>query len=296
MNRIVNVAAMACLSLTFAQAAAADDVDRRLDAAAAGTVSIENTAGSIIVEGWSRSEVHVAGELGSDVEELIFERDGNLTKVHVHTRRRSGRAIDTDLVIRVPRDSTVNIGGVSIDIEVTGVRGSQRLSTVSGDVASEVFEADVDVETVSGDIDLRGDGNAARTKLTSVSGDADVRDLGGEIEMSSVSGDLLISGGQWSRVAAHTTSGDLDFEAELLPNGRLDVETINGDLDVFFNGRLSAEFDVETFNGNIKNCFGPKATKTSRYAPGRELRFTEAGGKGRVTIRTLNGDLSLCKD
>ena len=296
MNRIVNLAAAACLSMVLAQAAAADDVDRRLDAAAAGTVSVENTAGSIVVEGWSRSEVQVTGELGRDVEELIFERDGNLTKVHVHTRRRSGRAIDTDLVIRVPRGSTLNVGGVSIDIEVSGVRGSQRLSTVSGDVESQVFEADVDVETVSGDINLHGDEKGARAKLTSVSGDVEVRELGGEIEMSSVSGDLLIAGGKWSRVSANTTSGDLDFEAELRPNGRLDVETINGDLDVIFNGRLSAEFDVETFNGNIKNCFGPKATKTSRYAPGRELRFTEGDGDGRVTIRTLNGDLSLCKD
>lgn len=293
---LMKTTALACMGLALSLSAAAEDVDRRLDAAAAGTVSIENTSGSVTVEGWSRSEVHVTGELGSDVEELEFERDGNVTKVHVNTRRKSGRAIDTDLVIRVPQDSSVRVGGVSIDIEISGVRGAQRLSTVSGDVESEVFEADIDVETVSGDIDLKGNKKVSRVQLNSVSGDVDVRDLAGEIEMSSVSGDLVIADGRWSRVKANTTSGDMDFEGELLANGRVDVETINGDLDVFFKGKLSAEFDVETFNGNVKNCFGPKAERTSRYAPGRELRFTEGDGSSRVTIRTLNGDLNLCKD
>ncbi|HEX7720063.1 MAG TPA: DUF4097 family beta strand repeat-containing protein [Woeseiaceae bacterium] len=294
--KLLQMTALACMGLAFPLSAAAEDVDRRLDAAAAGNVSIENTAGLVTVEGWSRSEVHVTGDLGRDVDELVFERDGNVTKVHVNTRRRSGRAIASDLVIRVPQGSSLRVGGVSIDIEVSGVRGTQRLSTVSGDVESEVFEADIDVETVSGDIDLRGSGKASRAQLNSVSGDIDVRDLAGEIEISSVSGDLEIAGGRWTRVSANTTSGDMDFEGELLANGRVDVETINGDLDIFFKGRLSAEFDIETFNGNVKNCFGPKAERTSQYAPGRELRFTEGDGSSRVTIRTLNGDLVLCKD
>ncbi len=293
---LVKLTALGCMVHASSLSTAAEDVDRRLDAAAAGTVSIENTAGSIMVEGWSRSEVHVTGELGSDVEELVFERDGNVTKVHVDTRRRSGRAISTDLVIRVPQNSSVNVGGVSIDIVISGVRGAQRLSTVSGDVRSEVFEADTDIETVSGDINLQGNESVSRAQLNSVSGDVEVRDVAGEIEVSSVSGDLAVAGGRWSRVKANTTSGDMEFAGELLSNGRVDVETINGDLDLFFNGNLSAEFDIETFNGNVKNCFGPKAERTSRYAPGRELRFTEGDGSSRVTIRTLNGDLSLCKD
>ena len=39
---------------------------------------------------------------------------------------------------------------MSTDIEVDGVRGSQRLKTVSGDVANRAYEEDVDIESVSG--------------------------------------------------------------------------------------------------------------------------------------------------
>jgi hypothetical protein len=34
---------------------------------------------------------------------------------------------------------------------------------------------------------------------------------------------------------------------------------------------------------------------TSEYAPGREWRYREGTGSGRVRIKTLNGDVGICK-
>ena len=62
-----------------------------------------------------------------------------------------------------------------------------------------------------------------------------------------------------------------------------------------FDGPVNAEFDISTFNGDIRNCFGPKPERTSEYAPGRELRFREGQGSGRVRIKTLNGDVDVCR-
>ncbi|MDE0755233.1 MAG: hypothetical protein OSB26_11330 [Woeseiaceae bacterium] len=73
------------------------------------------------------------------------------------------------------------------------------------------------------------------------------------------------------------------------------VRCVNGSVDVDFNGDVSAEINIETFNGSIRNCFSPDAVKMSKYAPGRELDFTEGSGNGRVKIRTLNGSVRLCK-
>jgi hypothetical protein len=98
---LISSTLFACLGVALAHAAKADEVYRKLDAAAAGTVAIENTAGSVLVRGWSKNEVEVSGDLGSDVEELVFDRDGNVVNVHVKTRRGSGRSSDTDLVVRV---------------------------------------------------------------------------------------------------------------------------------------------------------------------------------------------------
>ena len=76
--------------------------------------------------------------------------------------------------------------------------------------------------------------------------------------------------------------------------GALDRTEVGGtgqDVD----GEVGARFDIETFNGDISNCFGPKAERTSKYAPGWELSFTQGDGDGRVTIATLNGDIDLCQ-
>jgi DUF4097 and DUF4098 domain-containing protein YvlB len=105
-----------------------------------------------------------------------------------------------------------------------------------------------------------------------------------------------IVNGSFTRASAHSVNGEIVFHAELLNNGRLDVETINGEVDIKFAGDISARFDIETFNGEIRNCFGPESERTSRYAPGRELMFSEGDGSGRVTIQTLNGDIRLCND
>jgi DUF4097 and DUF4098 domain-containing protein YvlB len=289
---------LVCLVLFVASAFGAEEVNQRIDAAPDGIVNVENTAGSVDISGWPRNEVEVTGELGDDVERLVFERDGNeiVIRVEAQDRRRHGKNLSSDLVIRVPENSSVNASGVSTDIGVRGVRGELRLSTVSGDIESEAYGADAEIATVSGDLEVRGNGSAGYARFSTVSGDVDAANLAGELEATSVSGDLDIKGGTFERFNAQTTSGDIDFRAGLAGSGRMDVETINGDLEFILTGEISARFDIETFNGDIRNCFGPDPSRTSRYAPGRELKFTEGDGGARVTIRTLNGDLRLCRD
>ena len=288
--------AVTALILLAATTAAAEE-RRTVDASPDGLVTISNTAGSVSVQGWSRNQVEVTADLGRNVEELVVERDGNEVLVKVKLPRgRHSHSGGSDLAVRVPENSSLKINGVSADITVSDVFGALRLQSVSGDVETDAFAADVDIETVSGDIEIEGDGKDARTRVSSVSGDVDMTGLAGEIEATSVSGDLTVVRSSFGRASLNTTNGDMVFHAVLRDNGRLDVETINGEVDIEFDGSVSARFDIETFNGDIRNCFGPKPERTSRYAPGRELVFTEGDGSGRVIIRTLNGDLRLCRD
>ena len=152
------------------------------------------------------------------------------------------------------------------------------------------------METVSGDIEVQGDGMKARTDLQSVSGDVSATKIAGDIDGESVSGDVGIVDSTIERGDFETVNGDITLRAALERGGRLDIETVNGGVDVQFVGDVSARFDIETFNGRIRNCFGPKPERTSKYAPGWELSFTEGSGDGRVAIATLNGGLNLCKD
>lgn len=300
MKQFTTRAAIAALLLTglMAGPAAARDVQRNVDASPDGKVTITNTAGSIEIKGWSRNQVDVVADLGSGVEELEVERDGDNVTIAVKVPRnhRHNRGISSDLVVRIPENSSLSVHGVSADITVNDVHGVLRLKTVSGDVEADTFGSDVDIESVSGDIEIEGDGSDIRIKASTVSGDVDAVGVSGEIEASSVSGDLVVVASSYSRATLNTTNGDMVMHGKLVNGGRLDIETINGDLDLEFDGKPSARFDIETFNGSIRNCFGPESRRTSRYAPGRELIFTEGSGSARVSIRTLNGDIDMCVD
>ena len=292
MKKYVSLMALGFFGATIA---IAEDVNQTLDAASDGTVTISNVAGSVEVRGWSRNQVEVTGELGRKVEELIFERDGDEVVIKVKVPRRSSGGISSDLTINVPEASSVQVNTVSADIDVADVEGEQQLESVSGDITTEAREADIELGSVSGDIEVEGDSKTIRSKMHTVSGDVEAEGLAGELAAESVSGDLTAVDGSFVRASMNTVNGDIVYHARLLDDGRLQIETINGEVDVNFNGDVSARFDIETFNGAIRNCFGPDAERTSKYAPGRELKFTEGGGSGRVSIQTLNGSLRLCK-
>jgi DUF4097 and DUF4098 domain-containing protein YvlB len=285
------------LTATFLTAGAnAEEVQKTLDAAADGSVDVSNISGMVEIMGWSRNEVSVDADLGSDVEELVVKRDRDQIIIEVQVPRRNSRFIESDLVIHVPERSAVSVGTVSADISIQDVAGSQTLNSVSGDIESEIYTADVEIETVSGDVEIQGDRKESNVRVNTVSGDINAEQLRGDLSAGTVSGDIHILNGTFKRARLNTTNGDMVFHASLDSGGRFDAETINGEVDIQFQRKVSARFEIETFNGDIRNCFGPKPVRTSEYTPGRELYFSEGDGDGWVTIKTLNGDVELCNE
>ena len=296
--RIRSLAALAgaCASLGLAAAAHAEEISERTPAEPQGQVEVSNTSGSVTITGWNKNEVEVAGDLGEGSERLEFTSSGGITRIKVVLPKKTHDVDDTDLDIRVPSRSSIAVNTVSADIVVRDVAGAQRLQTVSADISTEAVAEDVECKTVSGDITVVGAGQRGLLTITTVSGDAQVQHVAGEVNANTVSGNLNVNLGDTTRSRLRSTSGDLNLHGKLVGDARLDAESISGDVRVDLDTPIAADFEVSTFNGEIRNCFGPKSSRTDEYAPGRELRFREGtGSTGRVRIKTLNGDISLCR-
>lgn len=273
-----------------------EQVNKTIDASPDGYVEIYNTSGSIEVTGWKQNKVEVKGTLGDAVEELIVERDGDEVLIRVEVPNRHWGDIDADLFIKIPEESSLEVSTVSADIEVEDVLGEQSLESVSGDIETLGVENDVDASSVSGDIEIKGDGGEGEFEAASVSGDIFLMNLSGTFDAESVSGDVDIAGGRFDDVHFESVNGDQNFAAALINGGDLSAESVNGSVDIEFTEPVSASFDIETFNGSIRNCFGPKPERTSKYSPGLELRFETGDGDSTVEIETLNGSVSICVD
>lgn len=261
-----------------------------------GEVEVSNVSGSVVVTGWDEDRVEVTGELGRGVDRLEFRTEGKHTLIKVQNPDRGGHYGGSDLKIRMPERGRLTAVTVSADIESRGVQGALRLQSVSGNIDAEVFSEDAQLKTVSGDVTVDGRDQEGLVTVTTVSGDAVLRGVRGEIVAQTVSGDVEAESRELKRARLRTTNGEADLRTALAGDARVEMEAVNGDLTLVILGEVDAEFDIETFNGSIDNAFGPEPVRTSRYAPGRELRFSEGDGSARVVMETLNGGIILRND
>jgi len=294
-ERAMTLCAAAALLAASPAIRAGTPINERAAADPAGAVEVSNVAGNVRVTGWDRDEVEVTGELGKGAERLEFAVADKVTRIKVLMPGKSYDAEETDLVIHVPAASRLSVNTVSADIEVQGLLGAQRLQSVSADIRTAAAAEDVECKSVSGDVAVNGSFKKGLLTITTVSGDATALRVAGEVNANTVSGDITLGLGETNRSRVRSTSGDLTLAALLAADGKLDAESISGDVRLELVGAVNAEFDISSFNGEIRNCFGPKAVSTSEYAPGKELRFREGQGSAQVRIKTMNGDINVCR-
>ncbi|HET9232742.1 MAG TPA: DUF4097 family beta strand repeat-containing protein [Candidatus Eisenbacteria bacterium] len=290
---------LACiLGWMAAQNAAADEsVDETRPATTQGVVSIDNLSGSVHVTGWSRKEVHVKGTLGEEVEKLIFDSEGERTRIVVdipeHLHNKSMKSIESHLEVSVPAGSDVRVEGVNLEIAVGGVTGELDLQSVNGDVIANGKPEEMEISTVNGTITLNA--AAGKTHLDAVNGAIQITGGSGELEASCVNGRIEVREGNFEDVTCSTVSGDLVWSAGLNDRGSLGLESHSGDILVEISGSLDADFDVSTFSGRIVNELGPEAKRTSEYAPGHELHFTSGSGSAEIDLSSFSGDITIRK-
>jgi len=290
----VSTALIVLLSSGVAAAATDKSFERTVAAQPKGVVDISNVSGSIEVSGWDRQEVAVRAELDEDVERVDVTSAGDHTIIKVVLPQHGSRHGDARLHVQIPKGSELDVSAVSADLTATGVLGVQHLSTVSGDLSSELAGADVEAKSVSGDIKLKGHGEPARLRITSVSGDVHLEHGAGDLETSSVSGSLVISLDTAHSVRVRSTSGDLRFEGRLARDATFEVTSVSGDLNVRAPAAGGFVYEITTFSGDISNCFGAKAQRESEYGPGSKLSGSRGDGAGHVRLKTMSGDISLC--
>ena len=197
----------------------------------------------------------------------------------------------------MPSRSSIAVNTVSADIVVRDVAGAQRLQTVSADISTEAVAEDVECKTVSGDITVAGAGQRGLLTITTVSGDAQVQHVAGEVNANTVSGNLNVNLGDTTRSRLRSTSGDLNLHGKLVGDAtsrRREHQRRRARRPRHADRRGIRGFDASTARSATASA--PKSSRTDEYAPGRELRFREGtGSTGRVRIKTLNGDISLCR-
>jgi DUF4097 and DUF4098 domain-containing protein YvlB len=294
MIRIQSSVAAAVLVGAAAMAHAEDSFEKRVPAAPTGVVEISNVAGSVSVAGWDKPEVDVRAELGSDETRVEVTSEDGRTRIRVIVPRNSDDESDTEMQVRVPRGSELQISTVSADIVARDVTGEQRLKSVSGNVKTDIAASDIEVKTVSGDLWLRGKSEDTDLRLSTVSGNVRLERAAGEVDAVTTSGDLSLDVQPARSVRVRTTSGSVEYRGKLARDASFEAESVSGDLNVRASAENGFDFEMTSFSGDIENCFNLEAEKTNRYGPGQRLSGKRGEGGAKIRMQTMSGEIDLC--
>jgi len=148
------------------------------------------------------------------------------------------------------------------------------VESVSGNQRLTVNSSDVDAQSVSGNINLRGRMN-------------------GNIKTETVSGniDVAVNGEQIRELAANTVSGSADVRTALASKGEINLESVSGDLKLVLPKNVSAQVRGESFSGDLK-APGAKIQKPE-HGPGASFNTRYGDGDGEISIETFSGDAEL---
>ena len=267
---------------------------RPLDAR--GEVEVSNLKGSIEVRTWDRSEVRITGSLGDGVERLEIDDGGHKLSVRVRYPRNSRDSEPTTLVLEIPRKASLDVDSVAASVDVQGVAGDElEIDSVSGAVVAVGAPRKASIESVSGDQKLNL--NSREVDAESVSGRITLRGrISGGIEAESVSGDIDIDtrGERLDRLDVNTVSGDARVRTGIADSGRFSFESVSGDVRLALPAGTSARVEAKTFSGDI-DAPGANVVR-KRYGPGASMEHRYGTGGGSIEIETFSGDVRLQLD
>jgi len=270
-------------------ALASETVDKTWDVAADARITVENTAGEIVVQGWDRDQVQLIADLGNSVKNLDIKESSSGLQIHVENR--SERNTDsTDLLLKVPASALLDITAVSADIDISGLDNARiKASSVSGEVEVRANSDSVSLESVSGDVTFSG--KTSRISAESVSGDIELTDVSGMVDANTVSGDIEMRAGSLEVGKFETVSGDILLSAELSDGGKLGAQSMSGDITASLPKNLSGSFKAQSFSGRISSEFG--SVSKASHGPGSQLKYVAGKGGAEIKMESFSGNIRL---
>ena len=224
-----------------------ETVDRTLEVSPGGSLSLDNTNGTIEVTVWDKKKVHIIAKkeakapTDEEARRILEDTEVRITKtgnhVSVKTKRDSWKLggssrLHVDYTVQVPR---------RFDIDVESVNGNVNVRDVEGRVVSE---------TVNGNVDIAGIRGSFKTKTVNGSIRADLTGSTGTEALSAktVNGGIRVTLPKdfGARVKARTVNGKIHTDFPITVTGRIG-KSIDGKLNG--GGRL---LRLQTVNGSIR--------------------------------------------
>jgi DUF4097 and DUF4098 domain-containing protein YvlB len=328
MRRIAFVLFVSVLLLTWALSAAAREIKKdfheSFDVEEGFRLHLKHGDGDVTVTPWDKDVLDVRVQYRAEIKSFglggkhYFDVDFREGKdvIHVIGKEESSGSIgfhhfklyEYTYAIQAPRYLKLDLEGEDGDVEIEDWEGEidctledgdidlqdifagrTQIDLEDGDLRIDHLQGDLLVDGEDGDVVLR-DAKTRQCRIRLEDGDVTIRQSEGDFEINLEDGDV-----DFDRVRAgmlEVSAEDGDVELSLLKVDRidLDIRVYDGDVTVDLEPGMSAIFSIDTQEGRIRTDLpGAKDLEKGRDHTSGEI----GGGKGRIHIRTVDGNVTL---
>ncbi len=304
------------LALAPAYATAADTFERTLNVTAPVRLELNNSSGTVDIQGSADGKVHVFGKVtagwsvfGSSeksVQDVVanppIEQNGNV--VRIGRSNSMFKNVSIDYRIEVPRDTDVDASVASGGMTIDNVRGPVKASSASGYVHIYRVERDTTISAASGAIEASGIGGVL--KVNSASGDIVLTDVKGDLKASAASGSIRITNpgdrvdagsasgsievrGAKNDLKVHAISGSVNVAGDPSENRYWELKSVSGSIDIHVPPNASFLFTAETTSGGIRTNIPVVLEEQGKHS----MRAHVGSSSGRVEVHTVSGGVDV---
>lgn len=260
--------------------ASAKRLEKHFKVQARPVVTIHNPNGVVTVKAWTRSEVLVIADLGSDRVDVDAQENGN--RVDVSTRQLTDNMAPDDFradyQINVPQDA---------ELEIHNDSGAVSVANVLGDMNVETIAAGVDLSDAAGFLTVATVGGAFQCLRCA-----------GRIDVNSISGSFRLMDTRSTYVHAQTSTGNILFSGEFLPRGNYHLKNYSGVIELRFLSGDSFDLTATSLKGKVNNQAKLTQTNHGYQAPkyGEALFGTvNEAGHAQVQLTSFDGTINIVK-
>jgi hypothetical protein len=244
-----------------------------------------NPAGSVRLVGWDKDSVVVRGRVARG-QGFYFAGADSAIKFGIEDRDDGKTGGRSDLVVYLPRRAQVSLKTVTGDI--TGSDVSGWFYTVSGNVRLSGSASTVEVQSMSGNVDL----DVVTPWLHARTGDGNllVRGEPQDVDASTIGGTLSIASSAILRGQFGSVSGNIQYAAAPAGGAIFDFSNHSGAIEFLLARSVSGVFSLSSIVGAIENGFAQVRPIASTP---QSIRLSFGRGGAQVAARTFKGAIRL---
>lgn len=263
--------------------------DQTVDVAKGTRLVLSSHAGEVVVHAWDRDAVRVQANHGTRDRVDVQASEGAL---RVRTRSSRGPGGPVDYTLTVPKWMPLNLSGTYLAATIDGTAADVNVETVGGDLTLKGGSGAVSLRSIEGEIKV--DGASGKLNASTVNDSITLVNVSGDVVAETVNGDVAVTASKASSLEVSTVNGDVRFEGPIADKGTYRVNTHQGDIHVSLGAQANATVFVRTFRGDFSSDFPITLPKEERDS-NKRFNFTLGSGSARVELQSFQGDIHVAK-